>query len=227
MITHPISYPPRPIPSHPVPSRPIPSRPILPVPDPPPVSLPPTRKEVQLLGIVPPHEFAATLRRFTFMLGLGDPLASPSPLEALANGVSFLNPRSLADDPRAARHPTQHPPLASLGAPYTYSYHIDEPATAVAAARLAARWRFDSFIPYEMTRSATVLRFCTSVIEDVAPCMCASAHASASARASESDAGTAESSAGALVGALCRAGRMRLSDLNADGVQKVAWDRRR
>lgn len=44
-------------------------------------------------GLLSGYDFQSLLRRVKIFLGLGFPLEGPAPLEAVANGAVFLNPK--------------------------------------------------------------------------------------------------------------------------------------
>lgn len=105
-----------------------------------------TINEAKLRGsglVLPPHiknlgsmrreDFLKVLRKCRFLIGLGDPILGPTPLEALVNGLVYLNPLrrppghipntyNWEDDIR-----TQHHYLESVGEPYVHTINIDEP----------------------------------------------------------------------------------------------------
>jgi len=120
---------------------------------------------VQEMGRLSLDELAQKMQELAFVLGAGN-LNSPSPLEALANGVAFLNGNS--------GH-MQHDFLDTLGPPYVYRVDLGRPHDVVDAARSAVEHRFASYVPWQMTREATVARVCRKVLNDVQPCLCAGA----------------------------------------------------
>jgi len=107
-----------------------------------------------------PVAYAQLLRQMSFVVGLGDPTASPTPLEGLANGAAFLNPHQF---PRL--QDTQHPPLAiMLGPPYVYQYALGNASELLAAAERASQHRFASYVPESHTLNATVAAVCKSIL---------------------------------------------------------------
>ena len=130
-------------------------------------SLPPSVIRHHKVG---PITFANLLPQFAFMLGLGKPLDSPSPLEGLANGVAFLNP-ILRDDMEAMPSigATQNNAMAALGMPYVYNVHLKNYTQVVAAANRAVDNRFSSYTPREFTPEAMISRVC-GILEDDALC---------------------------------------------------------
>ena len=118
-------------------------------------------------GLMSPTGFAKALRGMSFLLGVGSISVSPSPLEALANGAAFLNPRN-------GSH-SQHPPLAAVGAPYVYNYELGVPASVVDAAECAVRARFASYTPLAHMLETTLAAVCANLIDQDAPCACVEA----------------------------------------------------
>ncbi|KAI6224537.1 Alpha-1,6-mannosyl-glycoprotein 6-beta-N-acetylglucosaminyltransferase [Aphelenchoides fujianensis] len=51
------------------------------------------QREFENHGVLSPLDFSALLRRAKIFLGLGFPIEGPAPLEAVANGAIFINPR--------------------------------------------------------------------------------------------------------------------------------------
>ena len=69
-----------------------------------------TRALTNTRNLMRPLEFTRTLSQFQFLLGVGNPAWSPTPYEAIANGVTVVMPYD------------QHPFVQRLGAPFAYSY---------------------------------------------------------------------------------------------------------
>ena len=136
------------------------------------------------VGGLSPSGFATYLRKMAFLLGFGDPHASPSPLEALAAGVAFLQPASLSKSgvwteckarPGVENVVSQHSALAALGQPYVYNYDPDDVSTLVAAAESAYRHRFASFVPIAHRIESAAAHVCSALVENDALCTCAQA----------------------------------------------------
>ena len=139
-------------------------------------------------GMMAPREFALLLRRMAFLVGVGAVAVSPSPLEALANGAAYLNPRNQSSSGRggtsassggasAKAYRYQHPILAGVGAPYVYNYDVDQPESLVAAAERATRVRFASFVPQQHRLETAIASACANFIDHDAPCACMAARA--------------------------------------------------
>jgi len=111
-------------------------------------------------------QFNEMLDSMSFLLGIGFPLNSPAPLEALNHGVAFLNPSF----PRPLMVPfegsqgtqtSQHDHLQTMvGAPYNYIVDFRRPSTLVEAATKSFSDRFSSFIPYDLTPERIKQRVC-------------------------------------------------------------------
>lgn len=132
-------------------------------------------KELVSRGMRPPAEFALLLRSMAFLVGIGSIDATPSPLEAIANGAAFLNPRNRSAS--GGPYHYQHPFIADLGAPYVYNYDIDDASSLVAAAESAWRRRFASYVPPQHRIEAVASSACALLLQDDAPCHCAAARA--------------------------------------------------
>ena len=165
------------------------------------------------VGKLSPRDYALLLRNVSFLLGLGAPLISPSPYEAIAAGAAYLNPvwevHSIASPPSFARAAsssspppqqqaalagltaisflTMHAPLASLGQPYVYDYDPDDVKTVLAAAERAVRVRFASFVPATHRVGAVAATVCANLIESSSLCDCAKAKTGGSGSGSGSD----------------------------------------
>jgi len=139
---------------------------------------------VQIHSNLNPQTYAQFMKEMAFLIGFGDPIVSPSPLEGLAQGAAWINP-IVGDNPDTNNnqedlvrwttgHPlrSQHRPLSLLGAPYVYNVRLDNTAEVLQAAEHAVRFRFDSYVPWEYRPSAMVSRAC-SIVEDDTVCLCA------------------------------------------------------
>lgn len=83
----------------------------------------PTLENISLTvhGPMPPKDFSDFLQQFVFVVGLGDPILSPTPIEGLYAGVAFLNPVG-SDGYPLHYESSQHVAIADLGAPYVFNY---------------------------------------------------------------------------------------------------------
>eukprot|EP00931_Biecheleriopsis_adriatica_P019425 TRINITY_DN13241_c0_g1_i2.p1 TRINITY_DN13241_c0_g1~~TRINITY_DN13241_c0_g1_i2.p1 ORF type:complete len:399 (-),score=48.86 TRINITY_DN13241_c0_g1_i2:116-1312(-) len=132
---------------------------------------------VHNIGHQSPENFAKLMQTFAFVLGVGDPTDSPTPLEGLAQGVAFLNPPKhfTWSNPTYPTHrlERQHRALAHLGLPYVYNIDLMNISSVINAARSSVKHRFLSFVPWMYSREAVEARACSSLLEDVQPCACA------------------------------------------------------
>ncbi len=138
-------------------------------------------------GSISPLQFIQLLQSeeldISFLLGFGYPYDSPSPVEALVNGVAFINPvanhasTSLQGTTTTfpSIHPlrsSQHVPIQYLGQPYVYNVQLTNITHVLAAANMAVQYRFHSFIPSEYHPLSMTTRVCTTLIEDDTLCTC-------------------------------------------------------
>ncbi|KAJ1631867.1 hypothetical protein T492DRAFT_1143716 [Pavlovales sp. CCMP2436] len=132
-------------------------------------NLPAAVRSLPRLG---PEEYTRALRKFSFLLGVGDPAISPSPLEALSAGVAFINPTLRGHI--APGRVYQHDPISRLGPPYVFNVELSNTSSVIEAAELSARQRFDPYVPAEHTYEATVSRMCQWLSNEQS-CACARA----------------------------------------------------
>nr|GAT43642.1 predicted protein [Mycena chlorophos] len=99
----------------------------------------PASKHVHNLGsVLTQSDFYGNLSHSVALLGVGDPVTSPTPYDALCLGVPFINPVQMWDptnpDDRT-RWSTQHDPLKELDPPFVYHVKRRDRAAFVAAVR--------------------------------------------------------------------------------------------
>uniref|UniRef100_A0A671SC30 alpha-1,6-mannosyl-glycoprotein 6-beta-N-acetylglucosaminyltransferase n=1 Tax=Sinocyclocheilus anshuiensis TaxID=1608454 RepID=A0A671SC30_9TELE len=96
-------------------------------------------------------------------VGLSFPYEGPAPLEAIANGCAFLNPRF--DPPKSSKNtdffkgkPTlreltsQHPYAeVYIGRPHVWTVNIDDPAEVENAIKAILSQKIEPYLPYEFT----------------------------------------------------------------------------
>lgn len=100
-----------------------------------------------------PDKYAELMERVAFMLGIGNPVISPSPIIALAKGVPFLNPN------RGGGY--QHPPLVNVGEPYVYNIpDYTNTDDIVAKAEAAFQNGFRSFLLPDFNVTNVIKRTC-------------------------------------------------------------------
>jgi len=83
-------------------------------------------KSITNYGILSQENFLKTLAHSRMLIGVGDPVTSPTPYDALCLGVPFLNPIVMWDrsNPQdRSKWVTQHGPLQLLDPPYVYNVY--------------------------------------------------------------------------------------------------------
>jgi len=80
---------------------------------------------VENLGYLPPQQWQALLGRASFLIGIGHPLLGPAPLDALAAGCAYVNPRFVKpwfiNDEPALEISSQNPYVESIPPPFVYT----------------------------------------------------------------------------------------------------------
>ena len=129
-------------------------------------------------GPLKPDEFIKLLRKMAFVIGLGHPLDSPTPLEAIVNGAAWLNPSTIPvyDDTKVVKivH-SQHQGLKALGMPYVYNVDLANSTSVLLAAERAFKNRFYGFVPFWNREESVAAQVCSNLIESDAICACARA----------------------------------------------------
>ncbi|KZP25595.1 hypothetical protein FIBSPDRAFT_1041421 [Athelia psychrophila] len=100
-------------------------------------------------GVLEQEAFMRQLAKSRVLIGIGNPLLSPSPYDALCLGVPFINPIHgwKADEPLNKAHwDTQHDILAQLDPPYVYNVHQGDEKAFVKAIQDAIRTPIDRYI---------------------------------------------------------------------------------
>ena len=98
------------------------------------------RDSIDNVGHLSQEGWHALLHESAFVLGLGDPVIGPTPVEALAAGCAYLNPvypapRQLGQNARVKLR-TQHDPLAAVGPPAVLDVQLRGGSAATS-------WMFD------------------------------------------------------------------------------------
>ena len=98
------------------------------------------RDSIDNVGHLSQEGWHALLRESAFVLGLGDPVLGPTPIEALAAGCVYLNPvypapRQLGQNARVKLR-TQHDALAAIGPPAVLDVQLH-------GGNAATSWVFD------------------------------------------------------------------------------------
>lgn len=114
-------------------------------------------------GILSGRDLQFLLRETTLFVGLGFPYEGPAPLEAIANGCAFLNPKF--DPPKSSRNtdffkgkPTlreltsQHPYAeVYIGRPHVWTVNINNPDEVEKAVKAIMNQKNEPYLPYEFT----------------------------------------------------------------------------
>ncbi|KAM9304771.1 alpha-1,6-mannosylglycoprotein 6-beta-N-acetylglucosaminyltransferase A [Gastrophryne carolinensis] len=114
-------------------------------------------------GILSGRDLQFLLRETTLFVGLGFPYEGPAPLEAIANGCAFLNPKF--DPPKSSRNtdffkgkPTlreltsQHPYAeVYIGKPHVWTVNINNPEEVEKAVKAILNQKNEPYLPYEFT----------------------------------------------------------------------------
>ncbi|KHJ92338.1 hypothetical protein OESDEN_07773 [Oesophagostomum dentatum] len=132
-------------------------------------------KESDIFSDIVNHGFlnstgiASLLKSVNIFVGLGFPYEGPAPLEAVANGAVFINPKF--DPPRSRLNtaffhekPTlreltsQSPYMERLGKPYVYTVDIKDTTALTDAIKSALNEKTEPFIPEEFTPHGMLIR---------------------------------------------------------------------
>uniref|UniRef100_A0A672FEQ5 alpha-1,6-mannosyl-glycoprotein 6-beta-N-acetylglucosaminyltransferase n=1 Tax=Salarias fasciatus TaxID=181472 RepID=A0A672FEQ5_SALFA len=98
-------------------------------------------------GILSGRDLQFLLRETKLFVGLSFPYEGPAPLEAIANGCAFLNPKFT---PR--RLTSQHPYAeVYIGEPHVWTVDIEDPAEVERAIRSILSQKIEPYLPYEFT----------------------------------------------------------------------------
>ncbi|KAF7321218.1 hypothetical protein HMN09_00210800 [Mycena chlorophos] len=117
--------------------------------------------DVENGGFLPQAKFYTALAESRALVGMGRPVASPTPYDALCVGVPFINPildwdRSNPDD--RSRWSSQHNTLKHLDPPYVYNVFKGDEGGFVDAVRDAVRTPIESFVLPAMRMGAVEQR---------------------------------------------------------------------
>ncbi|KAJ3205500.1 hypothetical protein HDU82_005163 [Entophlyctis luteolus] len=124
---------------------------------------------VENLGRLAQAEFHQALGQSKALIGLGDPVVSPSPHDALCRGVAFINPIASWNEERKwdrSKWSTQHPALAYLDPPYVYNVLHSDTEAIKSAIRQAMQTEVSRRVPAHMTVEAMKERVDRIVLED-------------------------------------------------------------
>ncbi|KAJ6485575.1 hypothetical protein C8R45DRAFT_997083 [Mycena sanguinolenta] len=113
---------------------------------------------IENIGPVSQDEFYNVLSRSVALVGVGNPIISPTPYDALCLGIPFVNPIFSWDkqDPtNRTRWETQHNYLKELSAPYVYNVFVGDHDGFVNAIKSAVDNPIESYV-LERMRMASV-----------------------------------------------------------------------
>uniref|UniRef100_K1RRB7 alpha-1,6-mannosyl-glycoprotein 6-beta-N-acetylglucosaminyltransferase n=1 Tax=Magallana gigas TaxID=29159 RepID=K1RRB7_MAGGI len=122
-------------------------------------------------GLQKPEDFHILLRKSKIFVGLGFPYEGPAPLEAIANGAVYLNPKFstphsskniqfFKGKPTARELTSQHP-YAELfiGEPYVYTVNMHNDTQVLKVLdKILQNKEFTSHMPYEFTEEGMLQR---------------------------------------------------------------------
>ncbi|CAJ0595832.1 unnamed protein product [Cylicocyclus nassatus] len=109
------------------------------------------------------------LRSVDIFVGLGFPFEGPAPLEAIANGAVFINPKFdppksrlntefFRDKPTLREFTSQLPYIERLGKPYVYTVDVNDTKALAEAIRSAVKEKPRPFLPEEFTPEGMLIR---------------------------------------------------------------------
>ncbi|TNM85462.1 hypothetical protein fugu_007733 [Takifugu bimaculatus] len=114
-------------------------------------------------GLLPQHELQQLLRKAKLFIGFGFPYEGPAPLEAIANGCIFLQPKfqpphsSLNHEffrgkPTSREVSSQHPYAEQyIGRPHVMTVDYNNSLEFESAIREILRTKVEPYLPYEYT----------------------------------------------------------------------------
>ncbi|VDO92002.1 unnamed protein product [Heligmosomoides polygyrus] len=120
-------------------------------------------------GFLSAAEVAALLKSVNIFVGLGFPFEGPAPLEALASGAVFINPRFepsksrrntpfLRDKPTLREFTSQSPYLERIGPPHVYTVDFNDISALESVIRKAVEEKPVPFIPEEFSPHGMLIR---------------------------------------------------------------------
>ncbi|KAJ1360742.1 Gly-2p [Parelaphostrongylus tenuis] len=120
-------------------------------------------------GFLNGSSIAALLRSCNIFFGLGFPLEGPAPLEALAHGAVFINPKFippksrlnmdfLHEKPTLREFTSQSPYLERFGRPHIYTVDFSNTSALRNAIIQAIKEKPDPFVPEEFTPEGMLIR---------------------------------------------------------------------
>ncbi|KRY69478.1 Alpha-1,6-mannosylglycoprotein 6-beta-N-acetylglucosaminyltransferase A [Trichinella pseudospiralis] len=121
-------------------------------------------------GVLDSDQFNLLNREAKIFLGLGFPYEGPAPLEAVANGLVFINPKFSAPKSRLnetffAKKPTLRQLQSQnsymedfIGEPYVFTVDINDGPALRAAVKQALQAEFQPYVPWEFTAEGMLER---------------------------------------------------------------------
>ncbi|RCN38467.1 hypothetical protein ANCCAN_15604 [Ancylostoma caninum] len=112
-------------------------------------------------GFLNSTEIASLLRSVNIFVGLGFPFEGPAPLEAIAHGAVFINPKFdppksrlntvfFRDKPTLREFTSQSPYMERLGKPYVYTVDINDDRGLTDAIKSALKEKSLSFLSFSL-----------------------------------------------------------------------------
>ncbi|XP_066264116.1 alpha-1,6-mannosylglycoprotein 6-beta-N-acetylglucosaminyltransferase A-like isoform X1 [Branchiostoma lanceolatum] len=126
-------------------------------------------------GVLPSEQLYDLLKRTKLFVGLGFPYEGPAPLEAIASGCVFLNPKFVQPKsrlntkffegkPTFRQLTSQHPYVeVFVGKPHVYTVDIDDAESVEAALTEIKNSKVDPYLPYEFTAEGMLQRVSTYI----------------------------------------------------------------
>ncbi|XP_078620482.1 alpha-1,6-mannosylglycoprotein 6-beta-N-acetylglucosaminyltransferase A-like isoform X2 [Branchiostoma floridae x Branchiostoma japonicum] len=126
-------------------------------------------------GVLPSEQLYDLLKRTKLFVGLGFPYEGPAPLEAIASGCVFLNPKFtqpksrlntkfFEGKPTFRELTSQHPYVeVFVGKPHVYTVDIDDRESVEAALTEIKNLKVDPYLPYEFTAEGMLQRVSTYI----------------------------------------------------------------
>ncbi|XP_072339424.1 alpha-1,6-mannosylglycoprotein 6-beta-N-acetylglucosaminyltransferase B-like isoform X3 [Scyliorhinus torazame] len=114
-------------------------------------------------GLLPQHELQRLLRKAKLFIGLGFPYEGPAPLEAIANGCIFLQPRFnpphnsknnefFRGKPTSREVSSQHPYTEYfIGKPHVWTVDFNNTEELASVVRTISTTKVEPYLPYEFT----------------------------------------------------------------------------
>ncbi|RCN43731.1 hypothetical protein ANCCAN_10295 [Ancylostoma caninum] len=129
-------------------------------------------------GFLNSTEIASLLKSVDIFVGLGFPFEGPAPLEAIAHGAVFINPKFdppksrlntafFRDKPTMREFTSQSPYMERLGESYVYTVDINNATALRDAIKSAVNEKPTPFVPEEFTPQGMLIRVSMLVSRDL------------------------------------------------------------